>query len=415
MIVAALERFSDPSRRLPPREIAAAGDEVLSWELPHPFEHPLDALRRVPGALRAWLRLPATQRTALLRACLGTGGARAGALLRAPELLERLRRGEADALAVFSREHFALATYLATAAGVPCNALLDRGTQYFGEFAFELLAVVPYAYWLHRQGRLEVTISSADTRCLYYFSPRHEERDPPRRYVPVTEFPLGERGSLRFDRKTFPRRLDTARWLPPPYKSVYADDRFHWPRQPCIVCNKHSDEQYLWHRGPANFIDTPTLLELIGRLRTRYQVIYVRSRREDIVPDHQTIHESGDIEAVTRAFPDVTTIQRLQAEHPDLSFNELQLRLFAGCERFVSVLGGSSYLASYFGGTNVVYARRGWEVACGAYENWFHQFSSARVVRVASPAGLLSTVDRELLGAEPTAGTEPPQGETDSR
>lgn len=151
-------------------------------------------------------------------------------------------------------------------------------------------------------------------------------------------------------------------------------------------------------RGP-NFIDTETLLELIGKLRKRYQVIYVRPRTEDIVNDHQTIRENGDIEAVVRTYPDVQTIQQLQAQHRDLGFNELQLRLFASCERFVSVLGGSSYLTSYFGGTNVVFARRGWEVACGAYDRWFDQWSGARVIATRSPRMLLRTIEREFLGA----------------
>jgi hypothetical protein len=71
------------------------------------------------------------------------------------------------------------------------------------------------------------------------------------------------------------------------------------------------------------------------------------------------LRELDDIDAVKSAFPDVVTIQELHAAHAELTFNELQLRVFAGCGRFVSVVGGASYLASYFGGTNVVYARRG--------------------------------------------------------
>ena len=61
------------------------------------------------------------------------------------------------------------------------------------------------------------------------------------------------------------------------------------------------------------------------------------------------------------------------------------------------MLGGGAYLASYFGGTNVVYARRGWEVACGAFDNWFHQFSGARVIAADTPRGLLAAVEREYL------------------
>jgi hypothetical protein len=146
-----------------------------------------------------------------------------------------------------------------------------------------------------------------------------------------------------------------------------------------------------------NFLPNDLLLALIGKLRAHYQVVYNRPRAMDIVNDHQAIRETGDIEAVTRAYPDVLTIQALHARHPNLGYNELQLRLYAGCERFVSVLGGGAYLASYFGGTNVVYAKRGWEVACGAYERWFDRFSGARVVAAASPDELLRAVERELL------------------
>jgi hypothetical protein len=272
-----------------------------------------------------------------------------------------------------------------------------HGTQYFGEFAFELLAVVPYAYWLYRQGQLEFTVGCPDTHCLYYFSPQHEERAVERSYVPITEYPIGVGGPLRYDRKAFPAMLDTGKWLPPPYKQIYRDDRFLWSKATCIVCNKATDEQYLWHRAPTNFMNAELLLSVIGKLRERYQVIYNRPRASDIVNDHQKVHESGDIDKVKRAYPDVLTIQELHARHPELGFNELQLRLFAGCEKFVSVLGGSSYLASYFGGTNVVYARRGWEVACGAYQRWFNLFSGARVVAASTPRGLLHAIEEELL------------------
>ena len=291
----------------------------------------------------------------------------------------------------------ALATTLASAVGIDCREALARGTRYFGEFAFELLAVVPYAYWLAGEGRLEHTASTADTRCLYYFSPRHVEHARPRRYVPITEYPVGVPGRWRYDASAFPRALDTGRWRAPPYKDVYRDPRFAWTKPTCVVCNKATDEYYRWHRSPTNGMDVDLVLAVIGRLRQRYQVVYVRPRRDDIVIDHQPTHEIGDHDAIARAYPDVITVQRLRERHPDLSYNELQLRLFAGCERFVSVLGGSSYLASWFGGVNVVYAKRGWEVACGAYDRWFDRFSGARVVAASTLDALVRTVERELL------------------
>jgi hypothetical protein len=398
LTIAALERFADTSRRCEPAVIAAA-DSMIVWNLPAPLHDPVTFLRETPGALVDWITVPASmrERARLLQACLDTGGARLGALLRAPGLLRHVRAREVDAVACFSAKDFALARLLATEAGPPCRETLAQSTQYFGEFAFELLAVVPYAYWLASEGRLASTVSVPGTRCLYWFSPHHEERPTARRYVPITEYPLGVAGRWRYDRKAFPEALDTSRWLPPPYRSVYRDDRFRWAKPTCVIGNKTTDEHYLWHHAPSNFIPNDLLLTLIGMLRARYQVVYNRPRALDIVNDHQTIRETGDIEAVTRAYPDVLTTQALHGRHPDLGYNELQLRLYSGCERFVSVLGGGAYLASYFGGTNVVYAKRGWEVACGAYERWFDRFSGARVVAAASPEELVRAVERELL------------------
>jgi hypothetical protein len=139
----------------------------------------------------------------------------------------------------------------------------------------------------------------------------------------------------------------------------------------------------------------PELLRILEILTPRYQVIYVRPRPGDIVDDHQPILDLGDFQAIASHFPDVLTIQQVHADHPEFSFNELQMRLFANCDRFVSVLGGSSYLASYFGGTNIVYAREGWEIACNAYANWFHLFSGARVLSAANPRRLIELIRLE--------------------
>jgi hypothetical protein len=394
-----VERFTEPSRRCDPALVAEADDEVVVWDLARPpssaWRLAVDLLRAAPG----WATTGAPPRRVwkYLRACVATSGWRRGALMRMPELIRRARRREVDAIACFSRDGFALVELLAEDAEVGCVEQLSRGTQYFGEFAFELLAVVPYAYWLHQQGRLQFTVSTEDTRALYYFSPHHVEHDAPRRYVPITEYPAGVAGAQRYDALALPASLSTAQWEPPPYREIYADDRFSWSKPPVIVSNKTSGERYRRSGSGGNSIPVDVLLELIGRLSEKYTVVYNRPRETDIIGDHDEVREPGDIEAVERAFPDVLTIQQLHTEHRDLTFNELQLHLYARCERFVSVLGGGSYLASYFGGTNIVYARSGWEVDCGAYERWFHRFSGADIIAVHSPDELLRVADARFL------------------
>jgi len=398
--IAIVERFAEPSRRCDPDLVTTAADEVVLWDLDAAWSvtrwrRVLEVVRAVPAWLRTGARPLRVAR--FLGACLAKSGWRHTSLVSAPEWIRRAREQDLDAVLCFSADGFPLARLLAEEAGVPCLEQLARGTQYFGEFAFELLAVVPYAHWLHEQGRLEFTVSTRDTSALYYFSPRHLEHPTPRRYVPITEYPVGESGRLRYDVLGFPASLDTEEWSPPPYRAVFADDRFAWAKPLVVVVNKTSDEPYLSPAAGANSIPVDALLELVGRLTAEYTVVYNRPREADIVGDHDVVRERGDIEAIEDAFPEVVTIQQLHAEHADLTFNELQLRLYAGCERFVSVLGGGSYLASYFGGVNIVYAQSGWEVDCGAYERWFDRFSGADVIAVGSPAELLRAVDEHFL------------------
>jgi hypothetical protein len=400
--IAALERFSDESRRCDPARIAGPDDDVVVWDLSRAPGEPLPSLLQVVLALHEWatLKMRFRHRWQLLLLCARMHGWRRVALVRVPGWVNQLHGNEIEEIACFSARGFDLAWWFANELGQPCREMVGRGTQYLGEFAFEQLAVIPYAYWLHLQGKLEFTVSTPDTACLYYFSPAHTEVPADRRFVPITDYPVAEIDETWFDHSGFPTALDTKQWCPPPYRDVYADDgRFRWSKPLVIVCNKTNVELYPG-TTVSNHIDTDVLLVLMRELATRYTVVYNRPRASDIVSDHAEILEQGDIEAVKRELPGVLTVQELHSEHSDLSFNELQLRLFATCKRFVSVLGGASYLASYFGGTNIVYAQAGWEATCGAYENWFHLFSGARVVAVAKTDDLLQAVRAEFLGDE---------------
>lgn len=415
--VALIERFSSPSRTCDPEQIPDAGDvhvirlrgsgplspdeapllEFVRSEAPRCAALPGRCLKAAASIL-ADRRLSPADKRALIAGALATRGARFAALAGAPDILRLLRSQRFSRIDCYGSRGFALVAFLSRHFGIPCREFLATGTRYFGEFAFELLTVIPYAYWLHRQGRLQITQSTRDTRCLYYFSARHEELPHARSFVPVPEYPNGATSPVRFDKHAFPKQLDLTQWLPPPYKETFRNSTFRWAKPLCIVCNKFTREpSVLLHRA-RNYISVPDLLKLLALLTPRYQVVYVRPRPNDIVNDHQAIRDLGDFEALQNHFPDVLTIQQLHAWHPELTFNELQLRLFANCERFVSVLGGASYLASYFGGTNIVYAREGWEVNCDAYRNWFHLFSGARVLRAASPRQLHQLVTREYGG-----------------
>lgn len=419
MRIAVIERFSTPSRNCDPNVLTAAGHAVhcICLRRGHAAAEVgtyRDKLRRawreairVPRLVRDCLRslagilsdrqLSRRDKSGLIASALATRGAPFSALAGAHSTVRLLRSARFDRIDCFAARGFALVPFLSRLLGIPWREHLEDSTRYFGEFAFELMAVVPYAYWLHRQGRLQRTAGCADTRCLYYFSPAHQECAVRRSYVPVTEYPSARRSRLFFDVWGFPEQLDTARWEPPPYRAIYHTPALRWSKELCIVCNKYTPEPSVRFHRAINYLPVPVILELLALLTLRYQVVYVRPREEDIVGDHQAIRDLGDLEAIRDRFPEVLTIQQLHAGYPEFSFNELQLRAFASCERFISVLGGSSFLASYFGGTNIVYAREGWEVSCDAYGRWFQLFSGAKVLRAATYRQLRELVRREFL------------------
>jgi hypothetical protein len=400
--VVVLERFADPSRRCDLERVLADGadQQAAVWDLAPP------AGRQSPGPVELtragieWLLLPMSPRARwrIILAVRDMRGPRRHALVVLPTMLRRLRAHAPDEIVCYSTIGFPLAAVLADISEANLREMLATGTQYFGEFAFEMFAVIPYAHWLHEQGRLEYTVSTADTRSLYYFSPNHIERDVARRWVPVTEYPAARVGNRVHVEELdgMPRVLDRARWSPPRYGEVFRDERFEWEKPPVVICNKASDERYLGDGFAVNYLDNDLLVSVVDLLTDEHTVIYDRPRASDIVTDHADHREPGDIDALLAAHPEVVTIQALAKRHPELTFNELQLRVFASCSRFVSVLGGGSYLASYFGGVNIVYAKRGLEVDLDAFDNWFHHLSGARVVPVKSADDLLEAVAREF-------------------
>ena len=270
---------------------------------------PLGLARALPGGVTGWLggRIPRGERRRVLRACLATGGARLGALLRAPDLWHRAGR----------RKPVGSPSSRPRTSGSPTSwqsgSVAVRMSSWRGERSTS--ASSPSSCWRSCPTRTGCTArdgSSSRSRArtrprLYYFSPHHEERPGRRRYVPITDYPVGRGRSLRYDTHHFPARLDTARWAPPPYKERFRSERFGFDRELCVVVNKTSSELYLRRGFAVNSMDAELALEVVDRLRARYQVVYCRPQASDIVPDHQRIRDPGDVEGANQ-YPDVLTI-----------------------------------------------------------------------------------------------------------
>ena len=62
------------------------------------------------------------------------------------------------------------------------------------------------------------------------------------------------------------------------------------------------------------------------------------------------------------------------------NFNHFQLLLHSNCDHFISVQGGNSVLASYFGGTNIIFAKKGKELKYGAYDGHYKKYSNCNIL-----------------------------------
>lgn len=258
---------------------------------------------------------------------------------------------------------------------------------YQGEFQQELTFVLPFAYWHYKNKTLKKTVSLRDTGCLYFFSPHHVEKDLDR--------------SASFNRTDFSvpnmshtLKVSTAKWAQVPLKAYYRNDRFVFSKPILVISNKYNHE---WGGPPVNFISLPTLQLLVEKFSPHYQVIYNRPSPRLIVGDNSSILDLDD-ETFLRRHPGVLSLNKLyeqvRGELP--SFNQLQLMVYANCERFISVHGGNAALASYFGGTNIILSKRGVEHSFREFQHIFPMLSKCNVIHVKSENALLLAAEQHF-------------------
>ncbi|CAI5487334.1 unnamed protein product, partial [Closterium sp. Naga37s-1] len=279
-------------------------------------------------------------------------------------------------------------------------SIQSQGVDIFfqGEFGYELIAVLPFAYWHHLNGSLRSTTSCGrhSLASLYYFSPNHTDdatchRSDMKDNVAAYGFP----GGIHYS------RIPPA-WQPPPLAHYFRKLPPVWPEIPkgsrlVVIGNKYERE---WGHSPVNFIDLPTLLGIVGAyLEAGFYVLY-NNPGMSLESDHRQVIKDGtdlgDYEALQERFGEnsrLQIMQNLQKRWPDLGFNDVQFRMLARSVCFVSVQGGGSIVESYFGGKNIIYFSEGQEVKGGAYERIYPQLSGAKVKVVTSYEGLVKKVD----------------------
>ena len=236
------------------------------------------------------------------------------------------------------------------------------------EFGYELIATLPYAYWHKLNGSLSETVSGKGSEPLYFFSPKHTIDPSPRDFKNTAAAAL-ETPNMRIHTA----ELNTRQWTPPPLAEHYQKEAIVFEKPTVVVYNRYN---YEWQRPPINFFDLPTLRGLFDLLTPKYTVVYFNVRGEEALEDNAHSMHLGDFEMIRQEYPEVKVIHDLVAQSGQ-DYNTVQLRVFAGCRRFITMNGGPSILASYFGGENIIYTKYCQEIkpAVGSFYGWYHLFN----------------------------------------
>jgi hypothetical protein len=261
------------------------------------------------------------------------------------------------------------------------------------EFGYELISALPYAYHLHQKGLLMETISAVDTGCLYYFSPRHLTDGSPRGW-----HNMEKAARLLPNTKIHQPSLDWSKFSPPPLKEQYKNDRFVFDKPTICICNRVNVE---WKRDVINYFDIDVLEKLFKSLKKKYQIIYFNIEGRKEFYDGVEPVSIGDFDLARKH--GAVVIHDLHKDNPDLSFNTVQLMVMANCEAFITMNGGYSILASYMGGTNIIYSKECREIGetVNSFYRWYHRFGGSRIVHVDNYTQLLNEVDIQFIRKVP--------------
>ena len=267
------------------------------------------------------------------------------------------------------------------------------------EFGYELISALPYAYYLYSEGLLKGSESAVDTKCLYYFSPNHKENDNPRSFFNT---PKANKIPNIDIHKPY---LNKDEFLPPPLKKHYANDRFKFKKETIVICNRINKE---WNKEPINFFDVPTLRKLFKKLQRKYQIIYINIEGQQALYDNAPPISIGDYDLIKKEFSkSVINIHDLHEKNTDLSFNELQLMIFANCQKFITMNGGHSILCSYFGGENIIMSKYGKPQAkeikpeINSFYRWYNELGDSRIIHVENEQKLLSKIQSLWVRKDP--------------
>jgi hypothetical protein len=114
--------------------------------------------------------------------------------------------------------------------------------------------------------------------------------------------------------------------------------------------------------------------------------------------DNSDIYELNELGWIKANHPEVILMDDLYKENKGgaKNFNHLQLLVYANCENFISTHGGTSVLASYFKGTNVILSKQGPEHTFNCFNTLYPKLSGAKIFHAKTDNELIQFINSQF-------------------
>lgn len=243
--------------------------------------------------------------------------------------------------------------------------------SYSGEFGAELNFAIPHAYWHYKNGTLKATRSVPLMEEFYFFSPDHQATH--------TERSTANNFSFELPRTLHSHDYNLSKWTAVPLKEMYRNDIYVFEKPILIIANRYNQE---WDGPPVSFLSIELLDFIITSLKGQFTIIYNRPKSTQIVMDNSDINDLGEFDWLRSQHPEVLLMDDLYQENRGhaRNYNHFQLQLYANANHFISTHGGTSGLASYFGGINLILSKKGLEHHFNCFQKMYPQLSGAQIL-----------------------------------
>lgn len=242
------------------------------------------------------------------------------------------------------------------------------------EFSYELALAVPFAYWAYKNNLLDKVVSSVDMKPFYYFDNNFEGKYTNRTIDNDTAGlvrieKLYDANSWLHGAPGKPGILKYDKWLIPPYKEYYKNDEIKFDNPVIVISNQYNIERGC---APQRYFDIKCLGDMFHYFYKKgYIVIYKRPNNTEFILDQ---HEKSTISSnlqltanldgvgiindyqLTEMFSNVILFNDLHKKYSHYTYNELQMKIFANAQGFISVSGGSAIVNCFFQKPSIIYA-----------------------------------------------------------